>query len=100
MPTDADLRGSESFIERVATAIQANCPVCRRPATMNPLRGVDADIGLQKNRFVGHRQCPNPQCMGYLFCVWHGSTLIETYPPQRIEFDTDNIPAPILLLFR
>jgi hypothetical protein len=45
---------------------------------------------------VGHRMCPNPPCKGHLFVVLQGNTLKVSYPPERIDFDSTNVPAEVV----
>jgi len=45
---------------------------------------------------AGVRVCPNPDCCSLVHVVLCQGRLIETFPPQVIDFDSTNLPLPIL----
>lgn len=45
---------------------------------------------------AGVRKCPNPECSGMVQVVLRGGKLIESYPPEVIDFDSTNLPPAIL----
>jgi hypothetical protein len=45
---------------------------------------------------VGHRVCPNPPCRAHIFIVLQGGKLSVSYPPERIDFDTTNVPVAVV----
>lgn len=75
------------------TRAQTRCPHCGREAVFEPLGQYDVDVG--NNITCGQRKCPNPECRGHLFVVFQKNDLIESYPPIRLDFDSDNIPERI-----
>jgi len=79
-------------------AVTLRCPHCRKEGTFPGFVQVhDVQIGEFK---VGHRICPNPRCQGHVFVVLKSTGDIETsYPPERIDFDTTNIPQRIVNAF-
>jgi hypothetical protein len=40
--------------------------------------------------------CPNPPCRAHLFVVLQGGKLSISYPPERIDFDSTDVPGPII----
>jgi hypothetical protein len=46
---------------------------------------------------TGQRLCPNQSCKALIFFVWDMSNnkLVTSYPPERLDFDSTNIPASI-----
>lgn len=44
----------------------------------------------------GIRICPNPSCRCLVHVVLEGSSVFESFPPEVIDFDSTNLPAPIL----
>jgi hypothetical protein len=44
----------------------------------------------------GMRQCPNPECRSLVFTVVKNGKLEASYPPQVIDFDSTDLPPPIL----
>jgi hypothetical protein len=75
-------------------SISLRCPGCRQIGTFEALPNV-ADIHNGAVYFV-QRRCPNPQCRTHVFCVLDSKQgLVRSYPPERIDFDPKNIPAPI-----
>jgi len=79
-------------------AVTLRCPHCRKEGTFPGFVQVhDVQIGDFK---VGYRICPNPRCQGLVFVVLKSTGDIETsYPPERIDFDTTNIPQRIVNAF-
>ena len=72
------------------------CPHCGKEGTFNKM-GPDRIINTQ---FVtGQRRCPDPECLGHVFVVFKLGVLIASYPPARIEFNSENIPEKILKTF-
>jgi hypothetical protein len=53
----------------------------------------DGQIGIVQ---VGHRMCPNPPCSAHLFVVLQNNNLKVSYPPERIDFDSTNVPAQVI----
>ncbi|MGP8269677.1 MAG: DUF4145 domain-containing protein [Terracidiphilus sp.] len=45
----------------------------------------------------GLRLCPNKACRALLFFIWERgkNALVATYPAERLDFDSTNIPASI-----
>jgi len=75
------------------------CPHCRREGTFFGFAQIaDAQIGEYK---VAHRICPNPKCQGHIFVVLSSRSgeLVTSYPPERIDFDTADIPQKIVASF-
>lgn len=73
------------------------CPHCGKEAVMEPLGTHDYSVG---GLYVcGQRRCPNPTCHGHLFVVFNQDQLVKTYPPTRLDFDPENIPEKVLVIF-
>lgn len=83
--------------------INLRCPACRHAGTFYGFPAI-ADLhwyettGPNRARPIaaGVRLCPNPECRGVVFVVQSGGRLIESFPPERIDFDPSNLPAKIL----
>ena len=46
---------------------------------------------------VGIKQCPNSECMALVYVVMDSNQrAIQSYPTERIDFDTSNIPQAIV----
>lgn len=77
--------------------IRVCCPVCRHFGTLESVEINDIKSG--RYRF-GLRRCPNPDCYSSLFFVcFDDQQVIATYPPERIDFDTTNIPQQVVSCF-
>ncbi len=77
--------------------VSTRCPHCGKEAIFSPVSKQDISIG---SYFVcGQRVCPSPECRGHLFVVIKDGDLVESYPPIRIDFDTNNIPEKIRSTF-
>jgi hypothetical protein len=61
-----------------------------------PLSEVDL-ISNGVRTISGQRFCPNQACRALLFFVWDmgRGVLAATYPPERLDFDSANIPASV-----
>ena len=71
------------------------CPYCRKEIVAESLRQ-DLHIG----RYIsGQRRCPNKECLGHIFVIFHQGKLVVTYPPTRIDFNPENIPQNIINTF-
>jgi hypothetical protein len=46
---------------------------------------------------AGVRVCPNNQCRCLVQVISSNGTLVESFPPEVIDFDSTNLPAKILL---
>ncbi len=64
---------------------------------MQPIQAYDLYIG--ENYSCGQRCCPNPECRGHLFLVFHVGKPVAAYPPIKLDFDPKNIPDKILATF-
>ena len=64
---------------------------------MNGIADAAGDIGVVPC-WAGLRRCPNPECFGLAFEVTKpgGSVLILSYPPVRLELNTNDIPKEIV----
>lgn len=78
--------------------VALRCPACRQVGTFEPIQNV-SDIHVNQ-LFLGQRKCPNAQCRTHVFCIYNQSgDVLKSYPPERIDFDPKNIPAPIAKTF-
>ncbi|MBK1616526.1 hypothetical protein CKO44_24090 [Rubrivivax gelatinosus] len=57
------------------------------------------DYAVGNQYTCGQRRCPNPDCHGHLFVVFLGGQIVKAYPPIRLDFDPENIPANVLRTF-
>jgi hypothetical protein len=75
-------------------AFALRCPECGQGGTFTCV-GNFQDLHVD-DHWLGHRQCPNPECRAHIFFVaGNGFKIERTYPPTRIPFDTANVPAPV-----
>jgi hypothetical protein len=59
---------------------------------------IDVQVSSNAGNFIsGTRFCPNQACRTLLFFLWDvGKNLLAvSYPAERLDFDSANIPAPI-----
>ena len=77
--------------------VAVRCPHCGKEAVMEPLQ--EHDLNMNGNYTCGQRRCPNPQCRGHLFIVLPRDKPAIAYPPIKLDFDPENIPAKILTTF-
>lgn len=74
--------------------ISLRCPGCRQQGTFHPFPGV-ADVVGGTDQF-GQRHCPNPSCLTHVFVVHQSGRLLVAYPAERIDFDSSQIPQPVV----
>ena len=90
-------------IDQHMPEMSIKCPYCRNVGIFFPYHGT-ADLQwarvlgsvVKSNNSIGIRLCPNQSCGGYVFALRQGDALKQTFPPQLIDFETANLPAPIL----
>jgi hypothetical protein len=73
------------------------CPECRQRGTFESVSVVDvahSQVG-GATRFTGQRRCPNPECRFLVFVMHDGSRILESYPPELLDFDSKDIPQAI-----
>lgn len=87
------------------TVVSLRCPGCRQQGTFDRVIPNDALInvvvdaaGTSHQYVFGHRKCPNPQCSTHIFFAYSNNMrkLVLSYPAERIDFDSTNIPQPVL----
>ena len=70
------------------------CPSCGKGGTFIKIGGGN-DLRFDKT-YVGHRVCPNPNCLEYVLIVFEFNEVIYTFPSLRIDFDTTDVPEKII----
>src|SRR5215471_18728759 len=77
--------------------VKLRCAVCRQRGTFDPIGGQDVQLYTQAGQQVaGYRRCPDPSCQALILFVARGSDL-TTFPAERTDFDSTNIPATVLV---
>lgn len=78
------------------------CPVCGHMGAfhslprMNDLTWDRMVAGQGTPYSAGMRICPNEDCRALLFVVLKVRELEQCYPPEVLDFDSTNLPKPIL----
>lgn len=78
--------------------LSIRCPSCKQIGTFTPF-GQDLSIHDRREHgsvAVGQRMCPNSFCNAHLFVVVKNGRLSVSYPPERIDFDSTNVPLSII----
>ena len=88
--------------------INMRCPECHRLGTLDTIDSVK-DIGAiveespARTVFFGYRLCPNRLCRLLIKVAYVSNrskvpdtTILVSYPAERIDFDASGIPAPIV----
>ncbi len=90
--------------------VSMRCPKCRRDGTFTDSKNVN-DLALpipwsetsgkkgQLSIKFGHRLCPNPRCKLHVFVIHDDGRLIDSYPPELIDFDASDIPERVTSAF-
>ncbi len=77
-----------------SNTVKLRCPVCGQRGTFDPVFPHDLQIDNPAH-VAGLRRCPDPNCHALLFFVIQGGNIVESFPPQTIDFDATNIPASV-----
>ncbi|WP_309088071.1 DUF4145 domain-containing protein [Phenylobacterium sp.] len=85
-----------------ATDVALRCPHCRHTGVFFPVQdGWDTrwweSVGDDmEKRAAGARVCPNQDCGGIVLVVMHEKELVESFPPEMIDFDATALPERLL----
>jgi hypothetical protein len=85
------------------TPISVRCPACKQRGTLDGMTNAQ-DMHIQIPGFpgvvvFGQRRCPNPTCHKHIFVVINAEKLLVSYPPERLDFDSTDIPASVKTAF-
>lgn len=83
------------------------CPGCRKVGIFPGVLQHDAAFmtlveertNTRENRTCGLRWCPDPACRAIVFVVLRGAEVVSSFPAERIEFDTSEIPERVVRAF-
>jgi hypothetical protein len=97
---------SDYFIANFPRATEPNerilsirCPRCRKQGVFESIVDQDLtihDIDGYSPALAGMRRCPDPTCRALVFFVASEAGEVTSYPPETIDFDTTDLPAPIV----
>lgn len=73
--------------------VSTRCPRCGREGTFN---AIGTDLNVASHVSVGHRVCPNLECLCHLFVVLRNRALYDAHPPVRIDFESADIPEVLV----
>jgi Domain of unknown function (DUF4145) len=74
------------------------CPACKQYGTLDALGVPDlltAVPGFGGQLLFGQRRCPNPACHKHVFIIIDAGRVAVAYPPERLDFDSTNIPIAV-----
>jgi len=71
------------------------CPDCHRDVVFHP---IGKDLEISQKYKCGQRCCPN--CKAHIFVVFEWDRFSHAYPPILINFDSSEIPEPIVKTFK
>jgi Domain of unknown function (DUF4145) len=84
--------------------IKMRCPQCGQKAILSQTGMPDMDgfvLETPHQIFWGTRLCPDETCGQLIFIVGRGQgEVIESFPVEAIDFDSTDIPAPVLAAFK
>ena len=60
---------------------------------------IGQDVTVGDSIICGQRRCADPDCWGHLFIVVRHGKLLASYPPVRIDFESENIPEGVVRTF-
>jgi Domain of unknown function (DUF4145) len=79
--------------------IGLRCPGCGREGSFENVV-TSADLVVEKY-WLGQRKCPNRNCKTHIFFIYDSDKkeIVASYPSQRIDFDTTDIPPKVVSTF-
>lgn len=96
---------TQPIVGNLNSAVSVRCPACRQLGTFDRILFPNSGNWLAEvetltsagDYISGQRICPNQACRAFLFFVWdvRKNEIAVTYPSQRLDFDSTNIPASI-----
>jgi hypothetical protein len=80
--------------------VKIRCPVCKQRGTFETVSN-DLSFTTPENlgSIAGLRRCPDPACHSLVFFVFAGGKVLESFPPEVLDFDATNIPAAVQSAF-
>jgi Domain of unknown function (DUF4145) len=85
--------------ERHPLVVSLRCPRCRKVGVFEsgPTKDFAGETSVESVSF-GSRRCPDPKCTAQVFVILAdpAGTLVASYPPETIDFDSTNLPKPVL----
>jgi len=79
--------------------IALRCPSCLKQGVLDSIGIHDAAPSSAGTPVFGQRRCPNPQCGLHIFFIQYQQGGIVSFPPERLDFDANDIPKPIVAAF-
>ncbi len=81
---------------QAGTVVKLRCPSCRQRGTFEQLNINDANISRANEMVtVGIRRCPDPVCFALVFFMYKQGQVVDSYPPETIDFDATNVPVAV-----
>ncbi len=81
---------------QAGTVVKLRCPSCRQRGTFEQLNINDANISSANEMVtVGIRRCPDPACFALVFFMYKQGQVVDSYPPETIDFDATNVPVAV-----
>ena len=84
------------------TPLSVRCPACKQQGTLDPFNTPDfaTTVPGTAGQFIfGQRRCPNPNCHKHIFVIANSGKVVLSYPPERLDFDSTNIPNSVKTAF-
>ena len=75
--------------------VPLTCPQCGKEGTFETIQNVP-DLYIMGKYNLGQRMCPNRKCRTHVFIVIQRDEVLISYPAQRIDFDTTDIPNNVV----
>ena len=88
-------------------SLRIRCPSCRHKGTFEKIQNNDFQTSrpvadkhnITETVIMGQRRCPDPQCYAHVFFVAARNQLAVSYPAETIDFDSSNLPKPVVNAF-
>ena len=76
--------------------IPIRCPACLREGILESITNSNDLVPQNAKYCFGMRRCPNPNCAIHIFFIQDTSSFKTIfYPPERLDFDSSDIPEAI-----
>jgi hypothetical protein len=101
---------SGELVDARYTTVALHCPACNRYGTFEPIKAEIGEKTTLRDFRIGNpgdsqiqasywgfvqRTCPFRHCRAHVFVILKDNEVITSFPPERIDFDTEGIPPTI-----
>lgn len=93
-------QSTQGHQEHPPQVVSLLCPKCKRGGNFSIILNLQDILLNGQNVKLGIRICPHSACKAFVFVVMDtNSQLLESFPPELIDFDATDIPEKVIAAF-